>query len=222
MSCQNILSFMGDDMKLSRIFERCLTVNYTHAEGGVDFAKEIKNGVLYVYFQDSDGCGDWKTNLDFPAVFCKNGTEGGFYAHRGFVRAWGYAEKYVSEMIKDFDGQIVCTGYSHGGALALLCHGYIWQASPVHRERLQGFGFGAPRVLWGVKTEGIKKTWENFTVIRNTDDIVTHLPPAVFGFFHTDKMLEIGQRGKYTATDAHRSENILTELKIYEKNKSKQ
>ncbi|MBQ8658695.1 MAG: hypothetical protein IJ506_06125, partial [Clostridia bacterium] len=53
-------------------------------------------------------------------------------------------------------------------------------------------------------------------LVRNIDDIVTHLPPAVLGYSHVGKLLEIGKKGKYTAVEAHLSENILAELKAYE------
>jgi hypothetical protein len=103
-------------------------------------------------------------------------------------------------------------GYSHGAALAVLCHEYLWFHRPDLRQTLTGFGYGCPRVLWGIPTPALQKRWERFTVIRNREDIVTHLPPALFGYFHVGRMLEIGQKGTYSATDAHRPESILKEL----------
>jgi hypothetical protein len=55
--------------------------------------------------------------------------------------------------------------------------------------------------------------WERFTVIRNIDDIVTHLPPRALGYTHVGHVLEIGEKGTYSRVDAHRPENILAELK---------
>ena len=60
------------------------------------------------------------------------------------------------------------------------------------------------------------------TVVRNIDDIVTHLPPKILGFTHVGKMLEIGKRGKYSSVDAHRPENIMRELLEYEKREIEQ
>lgn len=59
----------------------------------------------------------------------------------------------------------------------------------------------------------VKKRWENFTVIRNVNDLITHLPPAFLGFSHVGEMLKIGKKGKYTPIEAHFARNILRELK---------
>jgi len=112
--------------------------------------------------------------------------------------------------------KIIITGYSHGGAIAMLCYEYIWYYRPDIRDSIEGYGFASPRVFWGEKDNEFATRWENFTVIRNIDDIVTHMPPAIFGYSHVGKLLEIGERGKYTPMDAHRVENILIELKIME------
>lgn len=199
-------------MKLSELFSRCLSADYISLDGGVDVAVQKENGILYIYFEDSDGGADWKINLDFPAEFYADG----IYAHRGFLHSWKTAEKYLSGIISSSYCQTVCAGYSHGGALALLCHGYIWQKRPELRALLTSYGFGAPRVLWGKQNNKTEKIWKNYTVIRNINDAVTHLPPASFGYFHPGNLVEIGQAGKYGAFEAHKSENIMTELIRYE------
>ena len=204
----------GDNMKLSELFSRCLNASYTHLDGGVDVAHTKENGILYIYFEDSDGIGDWRINLDFPAEFYP---AVGVYAHRGFLRSWKIAEEYLAGIISSARGEIVCTGYSHGGALALLCHGYIYQKRPELRAFLHSYGFGCPRVLWGKMNEKTEKIWGNFTVIRNINDAVTHLPPKSFGYFHAGTLLEIGKSGTYSAIEAHKSENIIAELEKYEK-----
>lgn len=203
----------GDDMKLSELFSRCLKAQYTRLDGGVDVAFKEENGTLYIYFEDSDGITDWKINLDFPVEFYPLV---GIYAHRGFLRSWKIAQEHLRDIIASARGETVCVGYSHGGALALLCHGYIWQERPELRGFLSAYGFGAPRVLWGRQNEKTEKIWRNFTVIRNINDAVTHLPPKSFGYFHPGTLLEIGAHGTYSAFEAHKSENILTELKKYE------
>ena len=99
----------------------------------------------------------------------------------------------------------------------MLCHEYVWFRRPDLRETLEGYGFGCPRVFWGLRTWELMRRWERFRVIRNVDDIVTHLPPVWLGYSHVGSLLEIGERGKYTAIDAHRPQNILAELKAAEK-----
>ena len=60
------------------------------------------------------------------------------------------------------------------------------------------------------------RRWENFTVIRNLNDIVTHVPPAILGYSHVGTVLEIGIKGRYTPIEAHYEENILAMLAEYE------
>ncbi len=204
-------------MKVSELFEECLGASYLHTESGGDYALKRKNGVLYIYLEDSDGAEDWRSNLDFPAKAYLREGDTAFYAHRGFLRVWESLLPPVERAVKDpaLKG-IVTVGYSHGGALAVLCHEYVWYEREDLRESILGYGFGAPRVLWGVYTPAFKKRWERFTVVRNIDDAVTHLPPALLGYTHVGTLLEIGEKNKYSATDAHRAENILAELKRYE------
>ena len=122
-------------------------------------------------------------------------------------------QEYVAEDIADESvRKIVIVGYSHGAALAVLCHEYVWYNRPDIRDNIVGYGFGCPRVFCGIKTKKMKQRWENFTVVKVIDDIVTHVPPFLFGFSHVGKMLTIGKKGKYSSVDAHRAENIIAEL----------
>ena len=178
-------------------------------ENGLDYATRKIGDTLYIYFEDSDGALDWKNNLDFPAR-----AYGKFFAHRGFLRVWESAKPLLKKEISDTRySEIIISGYSHGAALAVLCHEYAYKMRPDIRNKIKSYGFGCPRVLWGIKTSEHKKIWQSFTVIRNIDDLVTHLPPAILGYFHVGSILEIGERGKYTKTDAHRPESYTSELK---------
>jgi hypothetical protein len=75
-----------------------------------------------------------------------------------------------------------------------------------------GVGFGCPRVVFGAVKKEVKERWRRFIVVRNINDIVTHLPPVLFGYKHVGNLISIGKRCKYTMVDAHRPENILIEL----------
>ena len=198
-------------MKLESLFRRCLNIEYTHTEHGGDYAFEKIGDTLYIYFEHSRGEGDWKINLDFPVKPYKRMGKSLWLAHRGFLSSFKNMEKYIYPLIMDASvSHIVIVGYSHGGALAVLCHEFAWYN---RRDcKIEGYGFGAPRVIWGFLF-GKHHRWDNFTVIRNIDDIVTHLPPALFGYRHVGSLLKIGKKGKYSVTDAHRQENILRELR---------
>lgn len=204
-------------MKIHKLFIECLAIDYSHSGEGVDFALKIDRDSLYIYFQDSEGLEDWRVNINFPAKAYKREGRGEFYAHRGFLNSWeSVKEKLEKHILDNKIGKITVVGYSHGAAIAALCHEHVWYVRPDLRDTLEGYGFGAPRVIWGAVSEKIKSRWANFTVIRNIDDAVTHLPPAFLGYLHVGKMIEIGKKGKYGKIEAHLPENIEKELVLYE------
>ncbi|MBO5203936.1 MAG: lipase family protein [Clostridia bacterium] len=203
-------------MKLYNLMLRCVNIPYSATDHTANFSTERDGDTLFIFFQDSADADDWQINLDFPAKAYKRMGQTVWRAHRGFLEAWKRTEPLLAEVIMDKSvKKMILTGYSHGAAIALLCHEYVWFNRPELRSSLEGYGFGCPKVLWGKKNTDIDQRWERFTVIRNIDDIVTHLPPSFLGYRHVGKMLVIGKEGKYSSLDAHRSENILTELRAY-------
>ena len=204
-------------MSLYELFYRCINIPYSVTGISASYAFEKTEDILYIFFESSNGKNDWNVNLDFPVKAYKREDGKVWFAHRGFLSIWQEIEPMLRYEINDPSlGNIITVGYSHGAAIALLCHEYIWSNRPDLRKKIEGYGFGCPRVLWGRKTSAVKQRWERFTVIRNIDDAVTHLPPSLLGYFHVGKLLSIGQKGKYSPIEAHYEENILNELKIYE------
>lgn len=200
-------------MRLSQLFDRCVHRSYIHVENAADYAIDRVGDALYVYLECSNGIEDWKNNLDFPARAYNGAGSVPWLAHRGFVRVWKSVEGHVARYLLDTSVKhIVIVGYSHGAALAVLCHEYVWYNRPDLRDSLEGYGFGCPRVLWGWRRACVRERWARFTVIRNLDDLVTHLPPALLGFFHVGRLCEIGERGRYSPVDAHRPESIYAML----------
>ncbi len=205
---------------LYKLFRQCLDAVYVNTSGAASYAVRRCGDVLYIFFEASNGPADWKRNLDFPAKAYKRMGITAWFAHKGFLEAWHELEPILSAKISGKSvRKIILTGYSHGAAIALLCHEYVWFTRPDIRASLEGYGFGCPRVIWGALSPDIRRRWNNFTVIRNIDDAVTHLPPALLGYTHVGTMLEVGTHGKYSSIDAHRPENILAELEAYEKNR---
>ena len=199
-------------MTLEALFRRCLDIDYIHVENAGDYATEQVGETLYVYLEHSNGDEDWKNNFDFPVRAYQRMGRTAWYAHRGFLRVWKSVEERLAKTVLSTKAsKIVVTGYSHGGALAVLCHEYIWFNRPDMRQSLLGFGFAAPRVIWRPKSE-IAERWQRFTVVRNPDDAVTHLPPELLGYRHVGNILNISPKGTYAPIDAHRPENILENL----------
>ena len=204
-------------MELTGLFIKCLSASYREDGGSANYSVEREGDKAYVLFEDSNGADDWSVNIDFPAKPYRRLDRTVFFAHRGFLEAWERTERYVADTVRDASVKsITVAGYSHGAALALLCHEYIWSERPDLRPTLEGYGFGCPRVIWGSVSADIARRWDGFLVIRNLDDIVTHLPPAALGYSHIGRLLEVGEIGKYTPIEAHYADNIAYELRKYE------
>lgn len=203
-------------MNLTNLFTKILQVEYTHLEEAASFAYERTRGTLYIYFEESNGATDWKNNFDFPAKPYRR-MEHKWYAHRGFLKVWKVIEPHLQAPICDPSVKhIIIGGYSHGAAIALLCHEYCKYNRP--DVEVEGYGFGAPRVLWGFMRKAVKKRFEGFTVIRNGYDIVTHVPPALFGYRHVGTMVKVGRGKGYNPVASHYAHNYKTELRdLYEK-----
>ena len=204
-----------DRRHLKELFLRCLDAKYITVENSGSFAMELWGERLYIYFEKSDGKMDWENNFDFIATEsrreCARKCEP-WFAHGGFLRVWNSTLPYIEGALLDLRvREIVVVGYSHGAALALLCHEYVWYNRPDIRSGISGYGFGCPRVIWG-RVPGEKERWGSFYRIKNFDDVVTHLPPRAFGFRHVGKEINIGGAWRYSRVDAHRSENYVKEL----------
>ena len=201
-------------MKLSELFLQCLKIPYVSTGVSADYAVQRNGETLYLFFEGSNGINDWKSNINFPAKPYKRMGKTVWFAHSGFLKVWKEIEPHVKEHVLEKSvKKIIIAGYSHGAAIASLCHEYCWYNRPDIREKIYGYGFGSPRVFWGLKSKSVRKRWKNFTVIRNGNDIVTHLPPILMCYSHVGKMLKIGKDGNYTAISSHYSLNILKELR---------
>lgn len=202
---------------LYELFLECLKIPYRRTGVSADYALRREKETLYIFFEKSAGKNDWYRNLDFPAKPYKRMGKTLWLAHRGFLRTWKELEGHLAPYVMDLSvKRIIITGYSHGAAMAVFCHEYVWFHRPDLRESLDGYGFGCPRVFWGIPCGKSTRRWERFTVIRNLNDIVTHVPPALLGYSHVGTVLEIGEKGKYTSIQAHYEENILEELQAFE------
>ena len=207
-------------MTLEELYRRCVYIAYNHVENDGDYATEKIGDTLYIYFQCSHSKIDWKNNFDFPArPYSEMGVK--WRAHRGFLRVWKSIKPYIKDAVADESvKKIIVVGYSMGAAIATFCHEYVWYNRPDLRETgLEGYGFGCPRVYWGIMKKELKERWKHFHPIRNCGDIVTHVPPALFGFKHVNKVynlknkkLKENPRKLLKRVDAHMVDNYIYSL----------
>jgi len=146
------------------------------------------DGSLFVEFEGSTSRLDWKQNFnlfkrpykDMPRTW---------YAHRGFVAKWHSVRdrfwQIISEAVPTY---IYITGYSQGGALALLAHEDVVFNAP--EIPVMGVSLGGPRVVgWRAPRD----RWENFIRVRKGWDIVPLLPPWWMGYAHVGKREHVGR-----------------------------
>ena len=189
------------------LFTKCINATYLSTPDGGNYSAELDGDTVYLLFEWSRGFLDWFHNFLFPAKPYKRMNDV-WFCHRGFLKVWrsmrDEAEAAVASMIESNPNvrRIVCVGYSHGGAISLLA---TEDMQYLYGERLDvcGYGFGAPRVVWGFLPKAVKKRLSVFNVVRNTPDAVTHLPPLIFGFRHAGRLIKIGTRGEYSPIGAH-------------------
>lgn len=172
-------------------FKDCLNAKYTHVENDASFSVKRNRGTLKIFFEPSNGDTDWKNNFNFPAKPYRK-MNNLWFCHRGFLKVWKSIEPYIVDEIMDPTvKKIEIVGYSHGAAVAILCYEYVKFNRPT--IEVSGVGFGAPRVFWGFACKSVRERFNGFVVVRNGNDIVTHLPPLLFGFRHVGELRRIGK-----------------------------
>ena len=199
-------------LDLYTLFDQCLNAEYTTVSNGTDIAFKRDGDNLYIFFEKSDGLRDWINNLSF-CVLPYGDMEHPWRCHGGFLRVMKSTREAINEALSEKNiRSVTLVGYSHGAALAVLAHEYIWFNYPNLRTEITGYGFGCPRVLFGKIPKCVLNRWSNFYRISYRGDLITHLPPALFGFRHIGSAVRIG-KPMLSGIDAHRPESYLKALK---------
>lgn len=195
-------------LSLVELFDLCAnrkdytTVKTEDGKYEVDykFLEDAEARTLYIFFEPSDGDVDWRVNFAFPRKPYSD-MEVTYRVHGGFLESWKLVKNAIRAKVKEQEEdstdykwrKVVTVGYSHGGALAVLCHECIWFERPDIRSAIEGYSFDGPRVYGGLRVKKeLEARWEKFTTFRNQDDIVTHLPPICFFFRHVGNLAAIG------------------------------
>lgn len=196
---------------LLETFKDVLNTEYIHLEEETASYWHKKTGdTLTIRFEWSNGKTDWRNNFDFPAKPYRDMGDK-WYAHRGFLKVWKAIEPHLADVIGDPEIKAIeIAGYSHGAAIAMLCHEYCTFNRP--DCRVMGVGYGCPRVVWGFVSKAVRERFEGFLVVRNKHDIVTHVPPAIFGYRHPMAILKLKDGVLKNSVDAHRPEAYIESL----------
>lgn len=155
----------------------------------------LRDDELLIVFRGTNSLKDLKSNLSF----CKkeipyNNKKSKVRVHRGFANAYnsenirGKLHTAVSDKIK----KVRITGHSYGAALAVLCAVDLQYNFP--EKDYEVIVFGCPRVGNKHFTKSYnKRVFKTFRV-ENSNDFVTKLPPAVFGYRHVGIGVHYGDK----------------------------
>lgn len=214
------LNLSGDEKHERKFQSIGLDVNY--------YFEEVNN-TLYIHFEGSNSTIDWIRNFLFKKVPYKN-MEEKFKVHRGFLEAWREVKDIIFDKITEaaettrFKYNEICViGYSHGGGLAILCHEFINYYRPDLKDNLISLCYESPRVISKISDE-LKERWSNCYLIKNANDIVTRVPPKLFGYQDVGNTIKIGNKKNIERYKlwpkcilAHTPYEVNKSLKKYEK-----
>ena len=159
----------------------------------VSYSIQVTDHDVILIFQGSYEKRDWINNFHFfVKPYKKMPTL--WYCHAGFLRAWKSCKDIITKevigILNDNQGKrLVITGYSHGAALATLAH--EWFVFNDYYPRT--YVFGCPRVFY-LPIRKIRRRFGALSSYGTKGDIVTHVPPALFGYRHVNKVFRIGKK----------------------------
>jgi triacylglycerol lipase len=152
---------------------------------------DTKGDTLYIAFQGSVSKLDWKQNFRFWTKPYKQ-QDFKWYAHSGFTEKWKAIEDKILTIVKSENpNNIVVFGFSQGAGIAVLCHESIWYNFPYLRKNLFTLTCGGPRVIWAWNKKKLDIRFTNLVRVVSTGDLVTKIPPVIFGYFHVGESITL-------------------------------
>jgi len=172
------------EMQVRDLFYNCAyTIQYETIGEDVNYAFVENGDELQIYFQASNSFLDWIFNFLFPKKMY-----GLFKVHRGFLRCYLQVRNIILDKVYNNNYKnIIVIGYSHGSAICQLAHQDLVYHFP--SMNIQSYAFESPRCLKVPKK--LRFYWNTMTRIVDGTDLITHLPPKLFGFDDLGKQLNI-------------------------------
>jgi len=171
------------------------------------------SATAYVIFRCTHSTENWFENFIFAKKSLAYGNKSSkIRLHLGFFLDYtGYVRGFIHAWLKDHPDvkSVVVGGHSLGGALATLCAvdlQYNFSDRFVDENSVGCITFGSPRVGNKAFVESFNKRVPLTLRYRYANDIVTHLPPELFGFKHVATTIQLGKPG-WPSAKAHALEN---------------
>jgi pimeloyl-ACP methyl ester carboxylesterase len=159
------------------------------------FGTVAPDGTVFVVFRGTE-FDSFKDALA-DASICLKPWSGAGLVHKGFLKTWNALQSGIEEWLGNVRGaRLVVTGHSLGAAMATLMAGMHPHAVLVT--------FGSPRVGNRAFIESVARC----DVRRYVDcsDIVTRLPPPLFGYGHVGEKRYLDRKGRLRASPPSRWE----------------
>ena len=165
-----------EQAKFKAITGKNYDVTPTEDTAGYSFAYKLIDDyyVVAVTFRGLNYGAEWSNNF----IMGKSGDHEGFLARA--TEAFSDLNAYVSEHCSDKTLKLWINGYSRGGALANVLSSLILRSDclNVRQEDMFTYTFEAPYCL----SEENSIAYENVHNIINSNDLITNIPPAAYGF----------------------------------------
>jgi len=162
---------------------------------GVQFfiGRHKQSREMIIAFRGTDNFLDFKVDMDFWKMQPAYGNSlSKIRVHRGFYKAYHHecVRNKIRYFLKPDIEKIYITGHSMGAALAMLCAVDLQYNFP--DKYYEVVVFGCPRVGNKAFVKSFNKRIIKTLRFENGNDIVTKLPPCLFGFSHAGIKIHIG------------------------------
>ena len=152
---------------------------------------------MLIVFRGSDSLKDWVTNARFKKrVLPYDVMNSRIRVHSGFIEAYHLIRDFIHAHIETHKPEeVIVTGHSLGGALAILCALDIEYNFDVKPKCIV---FGCPRVGNLHFKRSFNRRIPDLTRVVNGCDIVTRIPSIFMLYFHAGRKFNIGTKRWYT------------------------
>ena len=188
-------------MKPWELFERLRRLDYTETGRHLRYAFLVddESKTVYVCFQETDGAGPWRDNLNFFSKAVEPYRGCGWEVHRGHKRVWRSDNETVMAKVQGIqerlkkegkDYEIKFAGFSKGASIALLgAEDWAWRTN----KRSKVVQFGGAMVGKGTGFLNRMAVAVETVHFVHRNDIVTRLPPFP-GWSHVNVLHILGNR----------------------------
>ena len=173
----------------------------------------IRNGTVILVFRGTDSQLNWMYNFCFSKrVIPYDNEHTDIRVHEGFLETYKSVRERIHALIPPGSCRVIVSGHSLGAALAVLCAVDVQYNFP-HKD-VEAYLFGCPRVGNAAFARSYNRRVFKTLRVSNGNDIVTKVPPALFGFRHVGIDIHTGVLRLPLAVsfEAHRPQNYYRAL----------